>query len=188
MTSLQAQAFNLTLKNIYIYVTLNVQSHQRQKKEQKRWAILFFLGKKKKERKKKWQCTQFASFVGDVTGPQFTAGQTENRMISRVWWQWSLAGSWRADKLLSQTMRRYYEQVSALTVISLKAERCMIILVHSDSLLAAPHSAIVLSSTAFPAPRIQPPEMYSSHSASAVAAVSWRGSGRETFSILKHSY
>lgn len=55
-------------------------------------------------------------------------------------------------------MHHYYEQVSALTVISLKAERCMIILVHSDSLLAAPYSAIVRSSTASPVPRIQPPE------------------------------
>lgn len=55
-------------------------------------------------------------------------------------------------------MHHYYERVSALTVISLKAEQCMIILVHSDSLLAAPNSAIVLSSRVFPVPRIQPRE------------------------------
>lgn len=55
-------------------------------------------------------------------------------------------------------MHHYYEQVSALTVISLKAEQCMIILVHSGCLLAAPYSAIVLSSRVFPAPSIQPQE------------------------------
>lgn len=55
-------------------------------------------------------------------------------------------------------MHHYYEQVSALTVISLKAEQCVIILVHSDSLLAALYSAIVPSSRVFPVPRIQPRE------------------------------
>lgn len=55
-------------------------------------------------------------------------------------------------------MHHYYEQVSALTVISLKAEQCMIILVHSGCLLAAPYSAIVLSSRVFAAPSIQPQE------------------------------
>lgn len=90
-TSFQAQAFNLPLKKPHPQCAITSETEIKKEKRTKKVGDFVPSEQKKNPKKQQQQkkphqsqCTQFASFIGDVTGPQFMAGQAENRMISRV--------------------------------------------------------------------------------------------------------